>query len=194
MSDETSASPATGSDATASTPPVNPAPTPKKPITQGRPGIRDRLPDSSFAWFKQLPTFRLRSTADFQLIPQEELNALLVGVSPAVAQRICDDIQFMEQDLLRMFRALGDDTRLRLLQRLRGGEQCVCDLTDELDTRQSLLSFHLRTLKDAGLVTDRRDGRWVYYALNPDGLETLRRALDELRPSDRALRVLRRCD
>ncbi len=100
----------------------------------------------------------------------------------------------LTEDVLRMFRALGDDTRLRLLQRLRGGEQCVCDLTDELDTRQSLLSFHLRTLKDAGLVTDRRDGRWVYYALNPAGLETLRRALDELRPSDRALRVLRRCD
>lgn len=97
-------------------------------------------------------------------------------------------------EVLRMFRALGDETRLRLLQRLRGGEQCVCDLTDELDTRQSLLSFHLRTLKDAGLVTDRRDGRWVYYALNPDGLETLRRALDELRSSDRAIRVLRRCD
>jgi DNA-binding transcriptional ArsR family regulator len=49
-------------------------------------------------------------------------------------------------------------------------------------------------LKDAGLVTDRRDGRWVYYAIDHDGLETLRRALDELRPSDRALRVLRRCD
>lgn len=100
----------------------------------------------------------------------------------------------LSDEVLRMFRALGDETRLRLLQRLRGGEQCVCDLTEDLDTRQSLLSFHLRTLKDAGLVTDRRDGRWVYYAIHPDGLETLRRALDELRPADRALRVLRRCD
>jgi ArsR family transcriptional regulator, arsenate/arsenite/antimonite-responsive transcriptional repressor len=40
--------------------------------------------------------------------------------------------------------------------------------------RQSLLSFHLRTLKDAGLVVDRREGRWVYYALNPECLETAR--------------------
>jgi ArsR family transcriptional regulator len=94
----------------------------------------------------------------------------------------------------RWFHALSDETRLQLLERLRDGEQCVCDLTEELDTRQSLLSFHLRTLKDAGLVTDRRDGRWVYYAINHDGLEILCRALDELRPSDRALRVLRRCD
>ena len=100
----------------------------------------------------------------------------------------------LTDEVLRMFRALGDETRLRLLQRLRGGEQCVCDLTEDLDTRQSLLSFHLRTLKDAGLVTDRRDGRWVYYTINHNGLETLRRALDELRASDRALRVLRRCD
>jgi ArsR family transcriptional regulator len=99
----------------------------------------------------------------------------------------------VSDEVLRMFRALGDETRLRLLRRLRAGEQCVCDLTEELDSRQSLLSFHLRTLKDAGLVTDRRDGRWVYYAINPDGLEALRRALDELRPSDRSLRV-RRCD
>ena len=100
----------------------------------------------------------------------------------------------LTDEVLRMFRSLGDETRLRLLQRLRGGEQCVCDLTEELDTRESLLSFHLRTLKDAGLVTERRDGRWVYYAINHDGLEILRRALDELRLPDRAFRVLRRCD
>ncbi len=68
----------------------------------------------------------------------------------------------VSDELLRLFRALGDETRLRLLQRLRDGEQCVCDLTENLESRQSLLSFHLRTLKDAGLVTDRRDGRWVY--------------------------------
>ena len=97
-------------------------------------------------------------------------------------------------DLLKMFRALGDETRLRLLKRLREGEQCVCDLTDELESKQSLLSFHLRSLKEAGLVTDRRDGRWVYYALNPDALDTLRRLLDDLKPSERTFRVIRRCD
>ncbi|HUM15016.1 MAG TPA: metalloregulator ArsR/SmtB family transcription factor [Candidatus Nitrosotalea sp.] len=99
----------------------------------------------------------------------------------------------LSDDLLRMFRALGDETRLRLLKRLRAGEQCVCDLTDELESKQSLLSFHLRSLKEAGLVTDRRDGRWVYYALNPDALDTLRRLLDDLKP-ERTFRVIRRCD
>src|SRR5882724_7123706 len=89
--------------------------------------------------------------------------------------------------LTRRFRALSDVTRLEIIDLLRGGERCVCELTEALSTAQSLLSFHLRTLKDAGLVTDRRAGRWVYYAINPDGLEALRRALDELRPSSRGL-------
>ena len=84
---------------------------------------------------------------------------------------------------LRLFRALGDETRLRLLEQLQAGEQCVCDLTDELDASQPRLSFHLKTLKDAGLVTDRREGRWVYYAINPAALVTLERVLGELKPT-----------
>jgi ArsR family transcriptional regulator len=70
----------------------------------------------------------------------------------------------------RLFHALSDSTRLAILQRLRFGERCVCDLTDALDAAQSRLSFHLKVLKDAGLVADRREGRWMYYTLNPDAL------------------------
>jgi ArsR family transcriptional regulator len=94
---------------------------------------------------------------------------------------------------LRLFRALGDETRLRLLEQLRGGEQCVCDLSDELEASQPRLSFHLKTLKDAGLVTDRREGRWVYYAINPEALATLERVLTELKPSRLGLRSAGRC-
>ena len=57
---------------------------------------------------------------------------------------------------------------------LRSGESCVCDLAGSLEIRQSLLSFHLRTLRDAGLVTDRKEGRWVHYALNEEVLEEAR--------------------
>jgi len=67
-------------------------------------------------------------------------------------------------------KALSDPNRLRILDRLRGGERCVCDLTDALDAGQSLLSFHLKCLKDAGLVTDRREGRWAYYTINTEAL------------------------
>jgi ArsR family transcriptional regulator len=70
----------------------------------------------------------------------------------------------------QLFHALSDQTRLSILQRLRFGERCVCDLTDALDAAQSRLSFHLKVLKDAGLVADRREGRWMYYTANTEAL------------------------
>ncbi len=70
----------------------------------------------------------------------------------------------------RIFHALSDETRLAVVQMLGGGERCVCDLQDALDVAQSRLSFHLKVLKEAGLVTDRKDGRWSYYTLVPDAL------------------------
>ena len=73
----------------------------------------------------------------------------------------------------RVFHALSDPTRLNLVALLRGGERCVCDLTDALEAGQSRLSFHLKILKDAGLVLDRREGRWVYYRLNQAKVEEL---------------------
>jgi ArsR family transcriptional regulator len=95
----------------------------------------------------------------------------------------------------RWFHALSDETRLQLLDLLRDGEQCVCDLTDALDAAQSRLSFHLKTLKDAGLVTDRRQGRWVYYALNQEALDGLAEFVGALRPRRGGLRIAgRRCD
>ena len=94
----------------------------------------------------------------------------------------------------RWFRALADETRLKILERLSEGEQCVCDLTDELGARQSRLSFHLKALKDAGLVTDRKDGRWVYYALNPEAFALTSRLIEDLKPIQTSFRVIRRCD
>jgi ArsR family transcriptional regulator, arsenate/arsenite/antimonite-responsive transcriptional repressor len=109
----------------------------------------------------------------------------------AVATTTVKDVEHT----LRLFRALGDETRLRLIERLRAGEQCVCDLTDELETGQSRLSFHLKTLKDAGIVTDRRQGRWVYYALRPGVFEELESIVSDLKPARSGLRVLRpACD
>jgi ArsR family transcriptional regulator, arsenate/arsenite/antimonite-responsive transcriptional repressor len=73
----------------------------------------------------------------------------------------------------RLFHALSDPTRLSILERLRFGERCVCDLTDALDAAQSRLSFHLKVLKDAGLVSDRREGRWMYYTMNAENLSEI---------------------
>lgn len=82
-----------------------------------------------------------------------------------------------------LFHALSDDTRLRIVERLRSGEQCVCDLTEAFKTGQSRLSFHLKVLKEAGLVTDRPDGRWIYYALNPAAIEDLDDLVEWLKES-----------
>lgn len=94
--------------------------------------------------------------------------------------------------LRRQFRALSDSTRLRIIDLLRGGERCVCELTEALDAAQPLLSFHLKTLKDAGLVTDRREGRWSYYRLNAATFGQLEAFVGGL-PSTRLATLTARC-
>lgn len=84
------------------------------------------------------------------------------------------------QAMVQRFQALGEETRLEIVRLLTGGERCVCELQDALDAAQSRLSFHLRKLKDAGLVADRRDGRWVYYSLVPEAIEEMRAFLGRL--------------
>ena len=64
------------------------------------------------------------------------------------------------------FHALSDPLRIQILELLRQQELCVCDLCDRLGVNQSKLSFHLKTLKEAGLVRSRQQGRWIYYSLN----------------------------
>lgn len=78
-----------------------------------------------------------------------------------------------EDRLAPLFQALSDEKRLKILEILRGGECCVCDLAESLEVRQSLLSFHLKTLRDAGLVIDRKEGRWVHYSLNEEALRAM---------------------
>jgi ArsR family transcriptional regulator len=82
--------------------------------------------------------------------------------------------------LARLFHALSDETRLSIIRRLRLGERCVCDLTDALDAAQSRLSFHLKVLKDAGLVADRKEGRWTYYTLEQEALSEVAEIVGEL--------------
>ncbi|HEX6106876.1 MAG TPA: metalloregulator ArsR/SmtB family transcription factor, partial [Gemmatimonadales bacterium] len=81
------------------------------------------------------------------------------------------------RDRARLFQALSDETRLAIVDRLRAGERCVCDLQDDLQAAQSRLSFHLRVLREAGLVTDRKSGRWSHYALVPERLAAVAQAI-----------------
>jgi ArsR family transcriptional regulator len=68
---------------------------------------------------------------------------------------------------------------------LLDGERCVCDLMSDLDLAQSRLSWHLKTLSDAGIITGRREGRWNYYSLNTDALAEATTILDALKPRRR---------
>jgi ArsR family transcriptional regulator, arsenate/arsenite/antimonite-responsive transcriptional repressor len=93
-------------------------------------------------------------------------------------------------DAVRLFHALSDETRVEIVKRLAAeGERCVCDLQDAMDAGQSRLSFHLRVLKDAGIVEDRREGRWSYYALVPSAFDDAAEILKELKPRTRRLNV-----
>jgi ArsR family transcriptional regulator, arsenate/arsenite/antimonite-responsive transcriptional repressor len=88
-----------------------------------------------------------------------------------------------------LFHALSDPIRIEVLGLLANGERCVCDLTEVLDVAQSRLSWHLKTLKDAGLVSDRREGRWSYYTLQPEAFAQAEAALTALKPKARRLAV-----
>lgn len=81
-------------------------------------------------------------------------------------------------DAERVLDALGDPTRRRVLNLLRGGERTVAELTDALPVTQSAVSQHLRVLREAGLVTDRPQGRRRYYRVERDGLSAVRGYVD----------------
>lgn len=91
-----------------------------------------------------------------------------------------------------LFHALSDTIRLDVVVLLLDGERCVCELMDELDLAQSRLSWHLKTLSDAGVITGRREGRWNYYSLNADVLGEARDLLGGLK-TRRRLAVRTQC-
>lgn len=72
------------------------------------------------------------------------------------------------RNLVKVFKAISDETRIRLLKLLQQRELCVCEIVQSLNMTQSRVSRNLGILKDAGLVKDRRDGLWVHYSLSKD--------------------------
>jgi ArsR family transcriptional regulator len=80
------------------------------------------------------------------------------------------------RELSRVFKAMGDPVRLRLLSLIAshaGGEACVCDLTDVFDLSGPTISHHLKVLREAGLISGQRRGTWVYYRVLPEVLGNL---------------------
>ncbi len=79
------------------------------------------------------------------------------------------------KDFLNITKALADENRLRILMALRGGEVCVCQITELMELAMSTVSKHLSVLYQAGLVNARKEGRWMYYSLPGKGAPTAAR-------------------
>ena len=90
---------------------------------------------------------------------QEGLGITLGGKTPA--------------ELAEVFKALGDETRFLIVRMLVGRELCVCEIIDAFAISQPAISHHLKILRQAGVVRDKREGKWIYYSLNPATLELI---------------------
>ena len=97
----------------------------------------------------------------------------------------------MKNGYFRVFRAFADESRVRVLELLCGGEQCACVLLDDLKISQPTLSHHMKILCDSGLVKSRKVGNWRYYSIDPEGCEYGSRLLKLLakRKMEQTLRV-----
>ena len=84
------------------------------------------------------------------------------------------------------FHALADETRVKIVEMLSHKERCVCELEQVLDIAQSKLSFHLKVLKDAGPIADRREGRWMFYGLERDTLDQIATYTRSVKPGKHA--------
>jgi ArsR family transcriptional regulator, arsenate/arsenite/antimonite-responsive transcriptional repressor len=107
---------------------------------------------------------------------REVLNQELLPVSDADTEPCCEPLAREPlstggaDELAPLFKAVADPMRLRLLSLIAchdGGESCVCDLTAAFDVTAPTVSYHLRILREAGLISAERRGTWVYYRVNP---------------------------
>ena len=69
----------------------------------------------------------------------------------------------------KVFKAFCDENRLRILERLRGGEKCACALIEDLGIGQSALSYHMKILVESGVVAARQEGKWTHYSICETG-------------------------
>ncbi len=83
-------------------------------------------------------------------------------------------------DYVLIFKALADETRLRIIQILSNGEMCACKILEEFNITQPTLSYHMKVLTESGLVHGVRDGAWMRYSLNIENGNELKQFLDQL--------------
>ena len=75
--------------------------------------------------------------------------------------------------LAKIFKALGDETRLEIVRMLAGKERCVCAFLSSFAMSQPAISNHLRVMREADVIIDKREGRWIFYRLNPEAFQAI---------------------
>ena len=86
----------------------------------------------------------------------------------------------LERKTALIFKAFCDENRIRILKMLRNGEKCACKLLEELNVTQPTLSHHMKILCDSGIVTGRKEGKWMHYSISEDGAKAASDLLKEL--------------
>lgn len=85
-----------------------------------------------------------------------------------------------EQEMARIFKALSDENRIRILKQLRNGERCGCELLEEMRITQPTLSHHVKILCECGIVKSRKEGKRMHYMINCDGVRAVRTLMQGL--------------
>jgi ArsR family transcriptional regulator len=83
-------------------------------------------------------------------------------------------------DYVPVFKALSDETRLKIIDMLSGGEFCACELLSVFEISQPTLSYHMKILSESGLINSVRSGAWTRYSLKPERIDDLKKFVDEL--------------
>lgn len=86
-----------------------------------------------------------------------------------------------EKEIAVIFKAFCDENRVKILNILRGGEKCACRLLEALNVTQPTLSHHMKILCESGIVSGRKEGKWMYYSLSDEGLQRAQECLDFLK-------------
>ena len=89
-------------------------------------------------------------------------------------------VETVYEERARVFKALCDERRQKILELLQGGEKCACVLIEEMGMPQSSLSYHMKILCDSGIVTSREDGKWTHYQISRQGSEKAVSLLKEI--------------
>jgi len=93
-------------------------------------------------------------------------------------------VELDEKRAAAVFKAFGDENRIRILKLLRSGEKCACVLLDDLHITQPTLSHHMKTLCDAGIVLGRKEGKWTHYSISQAGMKTAWEYINALTAAD----------